>query len=119
MAAHIPGPLFFHQQGPTGIPMIFLHSTPDDHRLWMYQQAHFSSWYRTIAVDLAGYGRSPTPQKGITIPMKNTWDKSNREELITIGGMSQVPCLVIDGKAMYESDDIIAWLGKNYKEDGK
>ncbi len=58
-------------------------------------------------------------QKGITIPMKNTWDKSNREELITIGGMSQVPCLVIDGKAMYESDDIIAWLGKNYKEDGK
>lgn len=68
MANHIPGPLFFHQQGPTGTPMIFLHSTPDDHRLWMYQQAHFSSWYRTIAVDLAGYGRSPIPQKGVTIP---------------------------------------------------
>ena len=68
MAAHIPGSLYFHQQGPTGIPMIFLHSTPDDHRLWMYQQAHFSSWYRTIAVDLAGYGRSPIPQKGVSIP---------------------------------------------------
>jgi pimeloyl-ACP methyl ester carboxylesterase len=68
VANHIPGPLFFHQQGPTGIPMIFLHSTPDDHRLWMYQQAHFSSWYRTIAVDLAGYGRSPIPHKGVTIP---------------------------------------------------
>jgi pimeloyl-ACP methyl ester carboxylesterase len=68
MAAHIPGPLFFHEQGPAGIPMIFLHSTPDDHRLWMYQQAHFSSWYRTVAVDLAGYGRSPIPQKGVSIP---------------------------------------------------
>ncbi|MSQ53311.1 MAG: alpha/beta hydrolase [Betaproteobacteria bacterium] len=68
MAAHIPGPLHFHQQGPTGIPMIFLHSTPDDYRLWLYQQAHFSSWYRTVAVDLAGYGRSPIPQPGVTIP---------------------------------------------------
>ena len=48
--------------------MIFLHSTPDDHRLWMYQAAHFSSWYRTVAVDLAGYGRSPLPQKGVSIP---------------------------------------------------
>jgi pimeloyl-ACP methyl ester carboxylesterase len=68
LAAHIPGPLYFQQQGPTGIPMIFLHSTPDDHRLWMYQQAHFSSWYRTIAVDLAGYGRSPIPQPGVSVP---------------------------------------------------
>lgn len=25
----------------------------------------------------------------------------------------QVPCLVIDGKPMLESDDIIAWLKKN------
>jgi 3-oxoadipate enol-lactonase len=68
VAAHIPGPLYYQQQGPTGIPMIFLHSTPDDHRLWMYQTAHFSAWYRTVAVDLAGYGRSPIPQPGVTIP---------------------------------------------------
>jgi pimeloyl-ACP methyl ester carboxylesterase len=67
MAPHIPGPLYYEQQGRTGLPMVFLHSTPDDHRLWLYQTAHFSSWYRTVAVDLAGYGRSPAPQDGVTM----------------------------------------------------
>lgn len=67
MARHVPGPLYFEQQGKSGTPMVFLHSTPDDHRLWLYQCAHFSSWYRTIAIDLAGYGRSPAVQEGVTI----------------------------------------------------
>lgn len=67
MAPHIPGPLYCEQQGRTGLAMVFLHSTPDDNRLWLHQTAHFSSWYRTIAVDLAGYGRSPAPQAGVTL----------------------------------------------------
>lgn len=67
MARRIPGPLYFEQGGTAGLPMIFLHSTPDDHRLWMYQVAHFSSWFRTIAVDLPGYGRSAPAQEGFSI----------------------------------------------------
>jgi pimeloyl-ACP methyl ester carboxylesterase len=67
VAPHIPGPLYYEQQGKTGLPMVFLHSTPDDNRLWLFQTAHFSNWYRTIAVDLAGYGRSPAPQEGVTM----------------------------------------------------
>jgi len=58
MARHIPGPLYFEQLGSSGHPMLLLHSTPDDHRLWLYQTAHFSAWHRTVAVDLGGYGRS-------------------------------------------------------------
>jgi pimeloyl-ACP methyl ester carboxylesterase len=67
VARHIPGPLYFERQGATGTPMLFIHSTPDDHRLWLFQTARFSAWYRTIAVDLAGYGRSPAPQDGLTL----------------------------------------------------
>jgi pimeloyl-ACP methyl ester carboxylesterase len=67
MAHNVPGPLYFEQQGKTGTPMVFLHSTPDDHRLWLYPAAHFSSWYRTIAIDLGGYGRSPAVQEGVTL----------------------------------------------------
>jgi 3-oxoadipate enol-lactonase len=67
MARHIPGPLYFERLGASGTPMLFIHSTPDDHRLWLFQTARFSAWYRTIAVDLAGYGRSPPPQDGLTL----------------------------------------------------
>jgi 3-oxoadipate enol-lactonase len=67
MARHIPGPLYFEQAGATGRPVAFLHSTPDDLRFWMHQTAHFSAWYRCIAIDAAGYGRSPAVQEGVTM----------------------------------------------------
>jgi pimeloyl-ACP methyl ester carboxylesterase len=67
MASNIPGPLYFDVHGSTGVPMLFLHSTPDDHRLWLYQTARFSSWFRTISVDLAGYGRSAAAQEGFSV----------------------------------------------------
>lgn len=37
----------------------------------------------------------------------------DKERLIREGGKMQVPCLFIDGKPLYESDDIIAWLRAN------
>lgn len=55
-------------------------------------------------------------QAGIRIPMKDTMkDPAARAELAKIGGKTQVPCLVIDGKPLYESLDIIEWLKTNYK----
>lgn len=32
------------------------------------------------------------------------------EKLVSVGGKRQVPCLFIDGKPLYESQDIIDWL---------
>ena len=37
----------------------------------------------------------------------------DREHLAKVGGKVQVPCLFIDGKHMYESDDIVEWLKSN------
>lgn len=37
-------------------------------------------------------------------------NEKDRKILIKTGGKPQVPCLFIDGKPMYESSDIIAWL---------
>jgi glutaredoxin len=52
-------------------------------------------------------------KKNIMVPMKDTHaNPSFRDELIKIGGKDQVPCLVIDGKALYESSDIIEWFKK-------
>lgn len=52
---------------------------------------------------------------GFHVPLKDTSaDPAVRQELCDIGGKSQVPCLVIDGKALYESNDIIQWFQKNF-----
>ena len=40
-------------------------------------------------------------------------NEDDRKRLIEVGAKEQVPCLFIDGKPMYESDDIIAWLRAN------
>jgi glutaredoxin len=40
-------------------------------------------------------------------------DESAHARLMKMNGDEQVPCLVIDGKPMLESDDIIDWLKDN------
>lgn len=39
-----------------------------------------------------------------------TASEADRARLVEVGGKQQVPCLFIDGKPLYESSDIIAWL---------
>ena len=36
--------------------------------------------------------------------------EADRLYLKLVGGKEQVPCLFIDGKPLYESDDIVRWL---------
>jgi len=52
----------------------------------------------------------------ISIEKKDISSKEHLRDLIKVGGKRQVPCLVIDGKAMYESDKIIQWLDKERKK---
>ena len=53
-------------------------------------------------------------EKGIEVPILDiNKDAKYKEELKKIGGKVQVPMLSIDGKPLYESDDIIEWFKKN------
>lgn len=49
-------------------------------------------------------------EQDIACEMKNTLEPGVRDELIAIGGKGQVPCLIIGGQPLYESDDIIEYL---------
>ena len=50
-------------------------------------------------------------RQGIEIPLRDiTANPSGRATLQNGGGKVQDPCLFIDGKPLYESDDIIAYL---------
>ena len=51
----------------------------------------------------------------IEAQMKNVLEQPEfRDELIGIGGRQTVPCLVVDGEALYESRDIIQWFENNW-----
>ena len=49
-------------------------------------------------------------EQDIACEMKDTCTPGVTDELVAIGGKAQVPCLIIDGEPMYESDDIIQYL---------
>jgi pimeloyl-ACP methyl ester carboxylesterase len=53
-----------HGEGP---PMVLIHANPFDRRLWLYQIARYSAFYRVIAVDLRGYGLSDKPEAPFTL----------------------------------------------------
>jgi pimeloyl-ACP methyl ester carboxylesterase len=61
------GVRLYYEVSGEGTPIVFVHANPFDHRLWMYQVAEFSSYYRCISVDIRGYGRSDKPQSPFTL----------------------------------------------------
>ena len=67
MADHIDGPLYYERMGRTGPVMAFVHPNPMDQSCWIFQMAHMSTWFRCIAIDIPGYGRSPKARDGLTM----------------------------------------------------
>lgn len=64
----LEGPLHVEAAGVPGAPpMVFVHPNPMDSTAWMFQMAHLSTWYRCLAVDLPGYGRSPAARGPLTM----------------------------------------------------
>ena len=70
-------------------------------KLYMFETCPFC---RKVLNEIESSGRTDVELHNIH---KSELD---RMELISVGGKQQVPCLFIDGKPLYESQDIIDWL---------
>lgn len=102
MAQHILGPLYYERMGRTGPLIAFIHPNPMDQSCWIFQMAHFSTWYRCLAIDIPGYGRSPKASAGLTMDdmAQACWeaidDAAPDEKAILVGcsvGSSIAPCM--------------------------
>ena len=52
--------------------------------------------------------------QNISIPLKDvTVDAQAKEQLRIIGGHLIVPCLIVDGRPIYEDQSIIQWLSEH------
>ncbi len=62
-----------------------------------------------LALDTLNQGRPAARQ--LQVRQRNIdADPAARSHLVEVGGRPTVPCLFIDGKPLYESDDIIRFL---------
>lgn len=52
------GVKIYYEVSGEGYPFVLVHANPFDHDLWLYQRAHFSTFFKMIVVDIRGYGRS-------------------------------------------------------------
>jgi pimeloyl-ACP methyl ester carboxylesterase len=58
--------IWFETKGD-GPALVLIHANPFDHDLWLYQSAHFSTWFQIIAIDIRGYGRSAKPTQPFSL----------------------------------------------------
>lgn len=57
----------YYEVSGEGFPFVLIHANPFDHNLWMYQVSHFSTYFKIIAVDIRGYGRSDKPTTAFSL----------------------------------------------------
>lgn len=81
------------------------------------ERNHMATTYELFYMPTCPYCRKVLAfmqTQDIELPLRDiTAEPQARETLETVGGKVQVPCLFIDGKPMYESDDIIDYLAQN------
>jgi pimeloyl-ACP methyl ester carboxylesterase len=56
--SRVTGVAIHYEVAGDGPALVMIHANPFDHSLWLYQIAHFSTWFKVIAIDIRGYGRS-------------------------------------------------------------
>ena len=91
----VNGIRIYYEVSGEGFPLLLIHANPFDHRLWLYQIASFSPFFKVIAVDLRGYGHSdkPTSQTSLAMMAEDVLGVCRHEEIkeavaagISVGG---------------------------------
>jgi 3-oxoadipate enol-lactonase len=91
----VNGIQIYYEVSGEGFPLLLIHANPFDHRLWLYQIASFSTFFKVIAVDLRGYGHSekPTSQTSLAMMADDVLGVCRQEEIkeaivagISVGG---------------------------------
>ena len=57
----------YYEVSGEGFPLMMVHANPFDRRMFIYQVAHLSNFFKVINIDLRGYGYSDKPVVPITI----------------------------------------------------
>jgi pimeloyl-ACP methyl ester carboxylesterase len=64
----LPGASVNYVEIGEGEPLLFVHGLGGSWRNWLENLPHFGRGYRTIALDLPGFGESPMPEWTIDVP---------------------------------------------------
>ncbi len=78
--------------------------SPDQDRELVLYQSGYCPFCRRVTEVLDTIGDA------VTVEIRDTMVPENRRALAALTGRTQIPCLVIDGEALFESLDINAWL---------
>jgi 3-oxoadipate enol-lactonase len=57
----------YYEVSGEGYPFVFMHANPFDRRMFLYQVAHFSTYFKIINIDLRAYGYSDKPSIPVTM----------------------------------------------------
>jgi len=57
----------YYEVSGEGYPLVLMHANPFDRRMFVYQAAHFSTYFKVINIDLRGYGYSDKPAVPVTM----------------------------------------------------
>lgn len=81
--------LHYEQRGQ-GVPLVLLHGNGEDGRYFVRQMDCFSRWYRVIALDTRGHGKSPRGSAPFTLEqfaqdLKDTLDELGLNRVLLLG----------------------------------
>ena len=101
------GVKIYYEVSGEGLPFLFVHATPFDHNLFLYQVSHFSTYFKVIALDMRGFGRSEKATDEFTLA-------DMAEDVLGVCRDEEVQEAIVLGASV--GSGIALWLGLKHPE---